>query len=789
MKRLVSLPAAHQNRGQRRIQSGGLSVKKYATILLGAILACLFGAASAAQDFAIPAIEAPQGGNELLHSMALSDTAYLLSASKNLYILDVQTGEAQRLSLRSAGLQYEQVPQTALDFYDLPDEKAVPEWLQKSASLVDLLIAEGETLYGLNELSGALYRVEISGKEATLCPLTMLDFFSGAEGDWMPAISTGAACDGTLFLLMCLAAEESQPALYRFDMDSGVREMVRGPGAVAEITRYRDGRRLLLEKDDDSQWQILIFDPSTGDQHVLFESNRLKLGDARGLVYDAWRDRVLICCGNELLHLVSETVCEAVAFLPPLLPSCQAITRDGTLVLMDDAAVYGISALQMVSRPLEIACSQMESWMEQGFSQAYPNFPVRHRQVYEHEAMALFAETIAIQSDEIDIFELPIGMASQSAIEKGYYVPLTQSQNIRETTDGYWPFFRQTVIHQGEIAAVLGKTEQYTLGYSRYALDRLGLTASDMPTGFSELMDFLLAWDERTGELSQWEGITPFGIENSQLKAELFAFLLDQYFLLMQQDLPAAMLCEAELARLLDQLSEVCATIPESGASIQTNEPFVRFARFQVNDRPSYLFSRYCSFLPGRRSFANGASVSDFVPMALALPSQDRPIVLLEGTLFVVNPYSSQKERAVQWLAYYISHRPAKDAATFERDAAPSEFETYKAMKKAYTEELERMEIRLKAAEGAAKSDLEAQIQTTRERLQAIEQIKWEVSEEALAEYAQVLEKCTLFWNDLYTSSGSFGKTYLRNYHPYSLLRHIAAAGLSSPPGYTVLDL
>ena len=54
------------------------------------------------------------------------------------------------------------------------------------------------------------------------------------------------------------------------------------------------------------------------------------------------------------------------------------------------------------------------------------------------------------------------------------------------------------------------------------------------------------------------------------------------------------------------------------------------------------------------------------------------------------------------------------------------------------------MEIRLKAAEGAAKSDLEAQIQTTRERLQAIEQIKWEVSEEALAEYAQVLEKCTL---------------------------------------------
>ena len=103
-------------------------MKKYAMILLGAILACLFGAALAAQDFVIPAIEAPQGGKELLHSMALSDTAYLLSASKNFYILDVQTGEAQRLSLRSAGLQYEQVPQ----FMIFPTKKPSPNGCKRA---------------------------------------------------------------------------------------------------------------------------------------------------------------------------------------------------------------------------------------------------------------------------------------------------------------------------------------------------------------------------------------------------------------------------------------------------------------------------------------------------------------------------------------------------------------------------------------------------------------------------------------------------------------------------------
>lgn len=39
-------------------------------------------------------------------------------------------------------------------------------------------------------------------------------------------------------------------------------------------------------------------------------------------------------------------------------------------------------------------------------------------------------------------------------------------------------------MHNGTIAAVIGKTEQFSLGYSTYALEQLGLTAADMPTTF-----------------------------------------------------------------------------------------------------------------------------------------------------------------------------------------------------------------------------------------------------------------------------------------------------------------
>ena len=102
------------------------------------------------------------------------------------------------------------------------------------------------------------------------------------------------------------------------------------------------------------------------------------------------------------------------------------------------------------------------------------------------------------------------------------------------------------------------------------------------------------------------------------------------------------------------------------------------------------------------------------------------------------------------------------DSATFERDALPSEFEIYRSMKKAYSEELQRMESRFKAAEGAAKSELEIQIQAIEERLQSIEQIKWEVGQQSLEDYAYMLDQCTPLWNDLYISADSFGKTYVK---------------------------
>ena len=82
-----------------------------------------------------------------------------------------------------------------------------------------------------------------------------------------------------------------------------------------------------------------------------------------------------------------------------------------------------------------------------------------------------------------------------------------------------------------------------------------------------------------------------------------------------------------------------------------------------------------------------------------------------------------------------------------------------KKMKNYYTEEIERLEARKKAAEDAAKSDLEAQIQIKRDQLRWIDQIKWEVSAQGLEDYEQMFVQNDVIWN-YYDSGGSFNKTY-----------------------------
>lgn len=76
---------------------------------------------------------------------------YLLSAGRNLYTLDTEAQQVTSVPMHNANPEYEQIPQTTLDFHQIPRNEAVPDWLKRYATLIDMLVWDGEALYGINE--------------------------------------------------------------------------------------------------------------------------------------------------------------------------------------------------------------------------------------------------------------------------------------------------------------------------------------------------------------------------------------------------------------------------------------------------------------------------------------------------------------------------------------------------------------------------------------------------------------------------------------------------------------
>lgn len=737
-------------------------MKRRILLLFSFLLICIPGPVALSEGFTVSEIQSPEGGREIFCSIVADDTAYLLSTAKSLYELDLETRQATPIPLRNANPEYEFIPAEVLRFHGVSKDDPVPEWLQKDASLVNLLFSDGEALYGLNELNGSLYRVDIAQDGATLHGLSQLDFFSDEGQAGLPFVRSGAVCGESLYLLTGLTDGGSQASLCRFDMVTGARSPVYPQSEVSEIACYRDGHLLLLEDLPNEQWRITDFDPVAENFVPLYDSKELNVARVHGLLYDPWRDRILVESGEEVLALSAGNACEVAAYLPHLSFGGRALAQDGRLLLLQDQTIYALSTLlQAQLKPLMISCDYPENWIEREFAQAHPQIAVKYRQMSSYDALALFAQHMTLQSDEIDIFELPVGHDTRRALEKGYYTPLNGSPLLRERADACRPFFHETVMHGDEIAAVMRNVTQFTLGYSQYALSQLGLTSEDVPSTYMEFLDFLIEWDERVGEAALRAGLTPFGdgLAIDGFKVTLFSWLMEQYYVLMAQDASAIPRYEADLAQLLDKLTLACASIPESSPQVPYGDMNERFATTRLNSEPSYLFSIHASFHPGRRLYSNSEPVSDFVPMALTLPSQDRPLLLCDGTLFVVNPYSTQKELAIEWLAFYASHQPERDAAMFYEDASPAEYNTYLLMKEHYTAEIERLRPRIEAADGAEKRELEEQERLRQKKLRDIESIRWDVSEQSLADYERSLEQCTFLWNDA-VFSDAFSPTW-----------------------------
>lgn len=124
------------------------------------------------------------------------------------------------------------------------------------------------------------------------------------------------------------------------------------------------------------------------------------------------------------------------------------------------------------------------------------------------------------------------------------------------------------------------------------------------------------------------------------------------------------------------------------------------------------------------------------IPLYMSLTAETTHRVPLDGCVAIVNPYSEHIELATRFLETLAERDTQASRAMLRPDlneaVRSGDYERYT---REYDDKIARLEEELKTAEGDVKASLEAELESTRQTRENMENYYWIVSAESLARY------------------------------------------------------
>ena len=304
-------------------------MKKCFSILLAVLVFTAPMEARALEAANLPGIPMENGRNEAFISMVcFGNVPFLLAGSGKLFGIDMEDLSVYPIQVENKNPEWETVPN---EFYKQLGVEPDGEWEAFAREVfqgIQILIHGGDTLYGLNSTSGALYAIEASGGTAALHGVCQLDLTAPQKDSGIPQIHSAAVLEGGLYA--SLSWDEMKSGFFQFDLSSGARTQLESSRLIQQLERLPNGQLLLLEGFRTSTgwgWQIDAFDSSTGERKTLYNQNSLKnVQSISGIAADPSGERILLHSGNRIVAVDPGGETETVAFLPSSASCCDAPT-------------------------------------------------------------------------------------------------------------------------------------------------------------------------------------------------------------------------------------------------------------------------------------------------------------------------------------------------------------------------------------------------------------------------------------------------------------------------------
>lgn len=612
--------------------------------------------------------------------------------------------------------------------------------------VVTRLLADGECLYGFDESSRQVMRlVDGAGSAAVqpLCTLEAVEEEPSEDGIYYGSyVNSMFMQDGEVVRLAENYGQgESSLLVERYALDTGKLIAQQGvDSTLRALCAYKDGKYLALvqpvpgpEDMEAPMTQIAVYDPATGGTTLVATLNGSYLNN---LTYDRESDTAYYC-GDATIYAVPLATGESrvSAYLPVNAWSGSDTTfaaiSGGMIVYANGDGTYvrRLDAPEMAAGALTVA-NEGGTTKHMAVVAEHPELNVTLASEYP-QTMEELTTAMVSGTGSMDVLCLTTSYNPvERLIDKGYAADLSGYPELMAVAGRMDPRFTQSVMRDGKLYALPVALSTNTLGVNAEAMEKLGLTESDLPATWLEFLDFAANYYYDYGEEN-----ADVALMDLNMRRSLFQMIRDQYVAAQLRD-TGSVSFDTPLFRKLMQALEAIDFAELDPYEVKGDKIW------EGNDANEFyekqqLFTRYSEASP-RAMDQSGYGRSN-QPLILRLDSETEPVLPVSMTVMIVNPRSTRMDQAAAYLTAYAGHYDAETENIMffpdQNDPVPNSY--YEVQKQSYEESLRDVDSRIEKADESEKASL----RETREQIQGyldeLENQRMSVTEEMIQAYRE----------------------------------------------------
>ncbi len=619
---------------------------------------------------------------------------------------------------------------------------------------VTYMAGGSDAVYGINVYSGKFGKIDEEGIHWNDVLLDVSCLNPDPEENFFPNRIAECFVDGsTLYAFVALNPNYTSASygFYGFDITTGASRTYTVAGAVGVCSMQNE--QFLFLCAGSANYSLKQLDALSGKVTSL----SLSVADfdvdmaVGGLAYDADSDTIALAAEGKVWKSVQGASFTSFASLDDRYltnESSAALLPDGRYALWLDGIHIKGETNQTESRQLTFQGPILSMELETAFRSAFPDvaFTVKSQVTTAEDLTTL----LTTQDSSIDIFEVRADYTYTTLKRKGMAAPLT-SEALQQNLSSMYPVIQDALTDgDGNLVAYPSRLYLNLYQYNQGFWD-LAFKGEAFPTSMEILMDYWLRWEQDyADDYPEIEFVDNFDY------ALWCKRIIQMYIRQHDADGGTLDLFNSDLRTALEKLGQIAHIRQAAGrhTSALSMDDYDGMAcifsfstRKAMNAPTTLLFTTPEEYL-------YDVYMYDYTTVTMRFAEQDDPTV--DGTLYVyvVNPYSTHQEEAQKLieLASAMEIDPYLYYAIYPQCNTPYENPDFARITALYEEEKATLEAARKEADADELESIDLQLDYYNQYLNNLEQQRWKISAEAIADGRQQMEKINLHAASLYLS-------------------------------------